>query len=327
MIVSIPAFEGERWATALPTRPHLMFVAMCLIWGATWIAIRAGVEAVPPMLFAGTRLIVAGAVLLAWRRLSGAPLTIARGHWPLLGAVALFTMTATYALLFWGMRVVPSGLSAIIHLSLLPVGLYAFGLAHGEERLSAHQVGAVGLGLAGLAVLFGPAVAAQGDPAELWGVAAIVVSALLYGWGSVLSRPLTRVYAPVQIAGWTILVGGVVLLMLAAAFEPLDGQVLAAFAAPRVLAGWLFLVLFGSLLAFTIYLRLLRDWGPVRAGMYAFVSPAIAVALGAAVYGERLAAHQVAGGFLMLCAAWLALRRPAVVEAPTPLAAASRQRS
>jgi drug/metabolite transporter (DMT)-like permease len=298
----------------LLTRLHLLFVVVCLIWGATWIAIRAGVEVVPPMLFAGTRLVVAGAVLLAWRRLSGAPVTIARAHWPLLGVVALFTMAATYAFLFWGMRTVPSGLSAIIHLSLFPVGLYVFGLAHGEERLSARQVTAVALGLAGLAILFGPAAGARGDAAEPWGVTAIVASALLYGWGSVLSRPLTRAYAPAHIAGWAILVGGVVLLALAVAFEPLDRRVLAAFAEPQVLAGWLFLVLFGSLLAFTIYLRLLRDWSPVRAGMYAFVSPVIAVALGALVYGERLAAHQVAGGLVMLGAAWLALRRPAVLS-------------
>lgn len=301
----------------MATRLHLLFVVMCLIWGATWIAIRAGVEALPPLLFAGTRLVAAGALLLAWRWLSGAPLTIARAHWPRLGVVALFTMAATYAFLFWGMRTVPSGLAAIIHLSLLPVGLYAFGLAHGEERSSARQVAAVGLGLAGLAILFGPAAGATGDPAELRGVAAIVASTLLYGWGSVLSRPLTRRYAPVHIAGWAIFVGGVVLLVLAAAFEPLDRAVLVAFATPRVLAGWLFLVLFGSLVAFTVYLRLLRDWGPVRAGMYAFVSPLIAVALGAAVYGERLAPHQVAGGILMLAAAWLALR-PAPVSLPAP---------
>ncbi|MCZ6524530.1 MAG: DMT family transporter [Alphaproteobacteria bacterium] len=229
----------------MATRLHLLFVVMCLIWGATWIAIRAGVEALPPLLFAGTRLVAAGALLLAWRWLSGAPLTIARAHWPLLGVVALFTMAATYALLFWGMRTVPSGLAAIIHLSLLPVGLYAFGLAHGEERSSARQVAAVGLGLAGLAILFGPAAGATGDPAELRAVAAIVASTLLYGWGSVLSRPLTRRYSPVHIAGWAIFVGGVVLLVLAAAFEPLDRAVLVAFAAPRVLASWLFLVLFG----------------------------------------------------------------------------------
>ena len=295
----------------MATRLHLLFVVMCLIWGATWIAIRAGVEALPPLLFAGTRLVVAGALLLAWRWLSGAPLAIARAHWPLLGVVALFTMAATYAFLFWGMRYVPSGLAAIIHLSLLPVGLCAFGLAHGEERLSARQVAAVGLGLAGLAILFGPAAGAKGDPAELWGVAAIVASTLLYGWGSVLSRPLTRRYPPALIAGWSVLLGGLVLIALSAAFEAVDWSVLAAFAAPQVLAGWLFLVLFGSLVAFTVYLRLLRDWGPVRAGMYALVSPVIAVALGAAVYGERLTPYQVAGGLLMLSAAWLALHRPA----------------
>ena len=80
--------------------------------------------------------------------------------------------------------------------------------------------------------------------------------------------------------------------------------------APPVFAGWLFLVVFGSLVAFTIYLRLVRDWGASRAGLYAFVSPAIAVATGVLVSGERLRPSELVGMAIMLLATWFALSRP-----------------
>ena len=308
------------------TRSYLLFALMCLIWGTTWIAIRAGVETVPPLLFAGTRLVAAGTLLLLWQRLRGVPLGVARRHWPRLAVVALFTMVATYGLLFWGMRHVPSGLAAIINLSLVAVGLYGFGLAYGQERLALRPSAAVALGLAGLASLFGPAALADDAPVAFWGMAAVVGGSLFYAWGSVVSRPLLRSHPPLRVATWTIFTGGLALLVLSLVLEPLDADVAAAFLAPRALVGWLFLVLFGSLLAFTIYMRLLRDWGPEGAGMYAFVSPVIAVALGALVYGERLSASDVAGGLLMLAGAWLVLRRPpgrAASPAPPRAAPAS----
>ena len=173
------------------------------------------------------------------------------------------------------------------------------------------------LGILGLVVLFEPAGVGRGDPLEPWGMAAIVAGTLAYCWGSVLSRPLVRAHGPLLVSGLSTLIGGAMLLVLAFWIEPLDAGLLAIYLRPDVLAGWLFLVLFGSLAAFTIYLRLLRDWGPLSAGMYAFVSPAIAVALGALVFAEAFGPVEALGSLLMLGAARLALTRSATTRATT----------
>ena len=90
----------------------------------------------------------------------------------------------------------------------------------------------------------------------------------------------------------------------------------AAFAEPPVFAGWAFLVLGGSIAAYTIYLKLLRDWGPTAAGGYAFVSPTIALAFGALVLGERYTATEGVGAAIMLTATLLMLRTTGRCEDP-----------
>jgi drug/metabolite transporter (DMT)-like permease len=299
---------------------------MCLVWGLTWIAIKTGIAAVPPLFFAGTRFVAAGILLLAWerfadpRRASAPPKpramrTVRREDWRPMLVASLLVIAATYSLLFWGMQHVTSGLSAVLNLALMPVGLFAIGLAYGEERFTLRRLIAIAVGIVGLAVLFRPESGGR-DSGELWGMAAIIGGTLAYCWGSVLSRPLLRVYSPELVSGATCLIGGIVLVGFALAVEPIGRGTLAGFVVPAVAASWLFLVLFGSLGAFTIYMRLVRDWGATQAGLYAFVSPAIAVAVGVAVSGERVRATELLGMLIMLAATWFALSRPAAEKAP-----------
>lgn len=288
---------------------HLMFAVMCLIWGMTWIAIKTGVEAVPPVFFAGTRFIAAGTLMLAWHRLRGGSIALPRRDWPQQVVLAVLMIAATYGFLFWGMQHVSSGLSAVVNLALIPISLFAIGLAYGAERYSHRRAASVVLGVIGLVVLFQPAGGARSDPLEPWGLAAIVAGTLAYCWGSVLSRPLVQAHGALRISGLATSIGGAMLVALALLVEPVDREHLLAYARPEVAAAWLFLVLLGSLVAFTIYMRLLRDWGPLAAGMYAFVSPAIAVALGALVFAEEFGPVEMLGSLLMFGAAWLALAR------------------
>jgi drug/metabolite transporter (DMT)-like permease len=296
---------------------RLLFVAMCAIWGMTWIAIKTGVEAVPPVFFAGSRFVAAGLLMLAWCRLRGGPIALPVRDWPRQVLLAVLMIAATYGFLFWGMQHVASGLSAVLNLALIPIALLAIGLAYGAERYSHRRAASVALGVLGLIVLFEPAGAARSDPLEPWGMAAIVVGTLAYCWGSVLSRPLVQAHGVVLISGLATLIGGTLLVALGLAIEPLNRDLMAAYVRPEVLAAWLFLVLFGSLVAFTIYLRLLRDWGPLAAGMYAFVSPVIAVGLGSLIFAEAFGPVEALGSLLMLGAARLALSRTATTSAAT----------
>jgi drug/metabolite transporter (DMT)-like permease len=224
--------------------------------------------------------------------------------------VTVLMVVLTYPLLFSGATRVGSGLAAVINLPSLPVALLAIAVALDEEPWSARRAGAIGCGVLGLALLFAPRIAGGvgGAAGEAAGAAAILLSALAYALGSVAARPLLRAYRPGVVAAWTMLAGGAVVTAGAVAFEPgaaaaLDGRWGAA-----AWASWAFLVLFGSLLAHVIYLRLVREWGASRAGAYAFVSPVVAVLLGALVYGERPGAWEAAGTAIMLSAAYSALR-------------------
>jgi drug/metabolite transporter (DMT)-like permease len=308
---------------------YSLFLVMCVVWGLTWIAIKIGVATIPPLLFAGTRFTIAGAILLAWHSIAAqrraAPLRIGRGDWCVMLIVSLLVIVGTYSLLFWGMRNVASGLAAVLNLAFMPVALFAIGLAYGEERFTTRQLIAVALGIIGLVVLFRPASSAGRDSGELWGMAAILGGTAAYCWGSVLSRKLLRAYEPVVVSGVTCLTGGLMLLVLSAAIEPINAQTLRAFLSPAIAASWLFLVVFGSLGAFTIYLHLVRDWGTAKAGMYAFVSPVIAVLVGVLLSGEAARASDILGMGLMLTATWFALApaqsaEPAAIRAPRPTA-------
>ena len=136
---------------------------------------------------------------------------------------------------------------------------------------------------------------------------ATVVGTLAYCAGSIISRGLLRTRDVLSVSGLLSAIGGMGLAVLSLMFEPVGLGTIAAFLTPPVIASWLFLALGGSVAAFSIYLTLLRDWGPRRAGLYAFVSPVIAVVLGVTVFGEPFGIFEVAGSVIMLGAAGFAL--------------------
>ena len=291
-----------------------LFALMCLIWGATWLAMKLGVASVPPIFFGGTRFVVAGLLLLLWAALRGGARRLGRREVGRLALIQLLMVVLTYAPLYWALRHVPSGLTAVLDLALMPVSLLAFGIALGEERWSLGRAAALGFGFAGLAVLFGPQIMAPTDPLGLLGAVAIVFSAVVYSLGSVIARPLTKTTNAAFMSGLTLLSGGLVLTLGALALEP-DAAAAARFHwSVAAWGGWLFLVLFGSLVAFTAYLRLIAIWGPARAGSYAYVSPVFAVLLGVLLLGEHLGIRDGLGMALLLAAAFCSLR--ASVPAP-----------
>lgn len=231
-------------------------------------------------------------------------------------------MVLTYAPLFWGIRYVPSGLTAVLDLALTPVSLLIFGVALGEECWSKSRTMALGFGFAGLATLFGRQIVAPTDLLGLLGAVATVFSAVVYSLGSVVARPLTKTTSATFLSGLTMLAGGLVLTLGALAFEPAALHAARFDWAAAAWGAWLFLVLFGSLVAFTAYLRLIAVWGPARAGSFAYVSPVIAVLLGVLALGEQVSLREGFGMALLLVAAVCSLRPPGQPSGPAPCPAA-----
>ncbi len=289
----------------LATRHVLMFAALCTIWGSTWLAMKAGVSAIPPGIFSGLRWTLAGALLIGFMAIRGQQIAFPPRLFGRVAIVASLMITLTATIMLYGLRHVGSGLAAVISCALTPIGLLGFAVAMGQERFNPRHIVALGLGLAGIAVLFGPKALAG----ELLGALGVIVGNLTYCLGSVLSRPLMRTIAPVQMAAVTNVIGGIVLLVLSIAFEPGARAALAFDWSPQTWAAFLFLLIPGSLGASIIYFVLVRDWGASRTGTYAFISPILAVLLGVALYGEQLDLTDTAGMTLMLAAAGVVLRR------------------
>ena len=250
-------------------------------------------------------------MLLALHRLRGGRVGVRRRDLPRLVAVTLLMIVATYSLLFWGIARVPTGLAAIVNMGLMPLTLLAIGAALGEDRFTLVRTLGLALGMAGLGVLFGPSAFAAGGSlsgAALTGAVAILGSTFVYALGSVLARPLLGRYPPVALSGMTMFWGGLALVAGALALEPGAAAAASGDWGWRAWAGWGFLAVFGSLIGYTTFLRLVREWGASRAGAYAFVSPAVAVALGVWVMGERVDVSGLLAMAAMLAGAFLTTR-------------------
>ena len=307
--LSAPSAFGPNGAM---NRNAALFAVMCLVWGLTWWPAKVGAAHVPPIFLAAARFLIAGALMLAWAGRDA--LAVPGSTRARLLATALLVNTGNYALLFWGIARAPTGLAAIVNFATIPVfSLLASHWLEGEPMVRRHLV-AIALGTLGLALLFatralGALGSAPSAPDELWGLAAIALGTLLYCVGAVLSRPIAGAMPVLALAGWQTLIGGLGLIALSLALEPVEARHWRELAAWPTWPALLFLVGAGSLAGFTIYMRLLRDWGAFRAGLYAFVSPVIAVGVGVVALSESFGAAEALGAVLMFGAAAIALRR------------------
>lgn len=297
-----------------PNKNQLRFLTLCIIWGSTWIATKAGIEIVPPLVFAGTRFTAAGALLLLYALAKGETARFQIKDTFRLGTVSVLMITLCYGPLFWGMQYIDTGTAAVLEMSLTPIALLCFALMLREETLDVRRILAIALGVAGLVLLFWPATSSGVAPqpeafrgASLFGGLAVASAAFTYGYGSVLVRPLLRAYPALLLAGITTFIGGIGLLVVALLFEPGALSALSGHWGAIAWLSWFFLLIFGSLIGYTTYMRLLRDVGASRAGSYAFVSPVIAVALGAAFFAEKVTLLDVVGIIVMLRGAYLAM--------------------
>jgi drug/metabolite transporter (DMT)-like permease len=293
--------ELEKWgfslsepvSTAHPFAGKILlaFAAVYLIWGSTYLAIRYAVETIPPFFMAGCRFVMAGAVLYLWTRAGGAT-PPSRRDWAgaaLLGALLLLSGNGG---LCWAEQRVPSGLAALL-LATIPIWMVLLDSGRkGGTKLEVRVMGGMAMGLAGLALLVGPAHLWGSSRVNLAGAGVLMFSSFSWSLGSVLSHKLKLPPSPFLAAAMEMLAGGALLLLLGV----LSGegkQLHFGAVALRSLLGLVYLIVAGSLLGFTAYLWLLRTVPTARVSTYAFVNPAVAVFLGWAVGSEVLTGREL----------------------------------
>jgi len=287
--------------TALPARgagtPALLLPALLacyVIWGSTYLAIRLALASFPPFFQMGTRFLAAGALLMAWvlwRARSGAVRLPTLREWRNALVIGTLMLGGGMGLTASAEQHVGSGLVAAF-IAVTPMLVCGWGLLFGQRPHRLEPAGMV-VGVAGVLLLVRGA-SFGASPAAL---ASIAGATLAWSLGSVLST--TRLPLAAGAAGFAseMLCGGAVLMALSLAL----GEQFVAPPQPLALAAWIYLVVFGSLIAFSAYLYLLAHASPAVATSYAFVNPVIALALGVSLGGEALS-----GGEWLACGVILA---------------------
>lgn len=263
------------------TRPALVLpclLACYLVWGSTYLAIRLALVNFPPFLQMGTRFLTAAALLLAglaWRGAVRWPTAI---EWRNALVVGTLMLGGGMGLCASAEQHIGSGLIAAF-VAITPMIVCCWGLLFGQ-RPSRLEFAGMAVGVAGVLMLVRGA-SFSASPA---GVAYIAGAVMAWSLGSVLSTTrLPLAQGPMGFAS-EMLCGGAVLMLLSLAL----GEHVRAPVAPVAIAAWLYLVVFGSLIAFSAYLYLLGHASPAAATSYAFVNPAIALLLGVLLAGERV---------------------------------------
>jgi drug/metabolite transporter (DMT)-like permease len=276
----------------------LAFAIVYLVWGSTFLAIRIGVREVPPFLLAAMRFLVAGLVLYVWMIARGERSPSGR-QWISAFFLAVLIFVLDYGLLFWAEQRVPSGIAAVM-LATIPVFMALSEIIFlRTQRLTVRLALALLIGIGGVAVLMSRSPNLGGAPVDRAGAVALIIAAVSWSVASALTRRLPLPRSKVMSSGAQMLVGGVLLALTAA----VRGEV-RAFRPWTVSRGaWLsllYLIVAGSIIAFTAYVWLIHHESPTKVGTYAYVNPVVAVLLGYFLAGETLDRRTILGTLFVL---------------------------
>src|SRR5215475_1119678 len=276
----------------------LAFTIIYFVWGSTFLAIRVGVAEVPPFLLAAMRFLIAGVVVFSWVRARGTPFPTVR-EWGSATLLAVLIFVLDYGLLFWAERRLPSGIAAVVMATIPVFMMLSEILIMKTQRLTLRLAGALLVGTAGVAVLVSRSASFGDAPIDAIGAGALIVAAISWSAGSALTRKLPLPRSKAMSSGAQMLAGGVLLTVTAGMLGEFRG-----FHAGAVsLRAWLslaYLIVAGSIVAFTAYVWLIHHESPTRVGTYAYVNPVVAVVLGYLVAGEAIGVRTILGTALVL---------------------------
>src|SRR5579864_1031695 len=252
----------------------LAFAAIYLIWGSTYLAIRYAVETIPARVTAGLRHTVAGGILLAWAWARG--FRPKREHW-ISGLVigALFFLVG-HGTLHWAEQYVGSGLAALL-IATEPMFILLLAWSMGQQRISRVSVAGLGLGVLGVAILMGAELSAKGS--SLLGLLAVLLGSLSWAAGVVISP---KVKLPQDALARTAvpLVCGAAMLLIAAGVTGEFHRMQWSSVSLKSVPGLVYLIVFGSVVAFTAYTWLLQRCPPALVATHTYANPVVAVLLG-----------------------------------------------
>jgi drug/metabolite transporter (DMT)-like permease len=280
-----------------------VWTALCtvyVIWGSTYLGIAYAGETIPPLFAASTRFITAGVLMTALVVFVRGGTLRARRREVLSAMVIGVLLPGANSVLFFAERNVPTGLASLI-IASVPLWVMVMRLAVGRERLPWQVLAGVGVGFAGVAVLAQPS-----GGAKAYGIGLCVLSALMWSTGSYLSARLPMPDDPFAATAIEMLTGGFVMLPFGLFtvhhFSPSTTSIL----------GWIYLVVFGSIVGYTAYVWLLANAPLGLVSTYAYVNPIVAVTLGVLFRGEHLTWRLLVGAVIVVVAVATVVRQEQV---------------
>ncbi|HMK39699.1 MAG TPA: EamA family transporter, partial [Bacteroidota bacterium] len=250
------------------TKISLAFAAVYIVWGSTYLAIRFGVETIPPFMMAGMRFTVAGLLLYGWARFRGAPRPAGK-EWRSAAVIGLLLLFVANGGVTWAEQRVPSGIAALLA-ATVPVWivLLDWGM-HGAARPRPGVVAGLIVGIAGVLMLIGPDQILGHNRLDMPGIGVLLIAAISWASGSLYSRKAKLPASPLLATSMEMLTGAAALLVLSA----LTGEFQGFHPAEVSVRSWLsvgYLSLFGSIIGFSAYVWLLRVAHASRVATYAY---------------------------------------------------------
>ena len=297
----------------------LAFVAIYVIWGSTYLAIRYAVETIPPLVAAGIRHSIAGAIMLTWAWWRGFRPT--RQQWFAGFVLGAFFFLIGHGTLHWAEQYVGSGLAALL-IATEPMFILVLASMMGQ-KISLLSAFGLGLGVVGVAMLTGVELTIKGS--SLWGLMAVLVGSLSWSFGVVISP---RLELPADALGRTALptICGAAMLLIAAGVTGEFQQTHWSSIALRSVFGLGYLITFGSVIAFTSYTWLLQRVPPALVATHTYANPVVAVILGWLLAHEALSLRVVLASLAILGAIVLIRRGERTVEMKPTKAASPMDR-
>jgi drug/metabolite transporter (DMT)-like permease len=272
-----------------------VYTGACLIWGSTWLAIKAGLSSLTPMFGVGLRFALAAIFVYAIMRFRHIKLQIDRQAVNLYITMAFLSFVIPFSLVYWAEQYVPSGLAAVLF-AIFPffTALFSYFIFK-NEKIGAYKISGMILGFAGIAVIFSDSFSGSLSAYAL-GICALIFSAFLQAFNLVILKKFAYDLNPLSMNLIPMLITGLILIPAGLIFEDTTKLKFDGAAVISVT----YLAFFGSVVAFTSYYWLLKRLNVVILSLITFITPIIALFLGWIFYSEQLSPVDLLGCFLVL---------------------------
>ncbi|NWF65105.1 MAG: EamA family transporter [Chloroflexi bacterium] len=285
----------------MKTKLWSALIALWIVWGSTYLAIRFAVETIPPFLHAALRFLVSGAILVIWRRMAGEPLPT-QSNWKAAAIVGTLLLVGGNGFVSLAEQTVPSGIAALM-ITTSPFWLALFeALRAGGTKPSGQAIVGLLLGFSGVFVLIGPGeIGGEQHAFNTFGVVLLLIAPILWSLGSIYSRGADMPKSTLMSTGMQMLTGALALFVVSVAAGELRGFNPGG-VSMRSWWGLIYLITFGSLVGFVAYGWLIQNAPVSLTSTYAYVNPVVAVILGWLFAGEELNARVAAASIIIISA-------------------------